>query len=237
LTIGARVVVLAQQAGSGWDVVHVVVTPAAPQTPPATGVVVSFENGILTLLLPNGTTKTFQVPAGFTPPPVGKLVTVFARVRAGAGPGEPPQVSGIQTALETRTRLEQQLQQLLGSSPDLPQTALQNRTQLLERLATRLEEHSRLQLQLLQQQCDRVCQDPAYPLKTRDQLKDHVQAVTKDQDRIRDQVEQARGAAAAGQERTPTPTPQPTGTPGGSGGPPSNGSTGGGNGAGGSGGQ
>jgi hypothetical protein len=58
-----------------------------------------------------------------------------------------------------------------------------------------------------------VCDNAAYPLETRDRLREHLQQMAQDQVRIADQVQQARNAAA-GPGPAPTP-PQPTGTPGG----------------------
>jgi hypothetical protein len=215
LVQGARVAALAQLTSAEWVAVYVGAIPASPQVTPTTGLVTGVANGVATLLLPNNAVRTFQLSGGGASPSVGELVTVFARTRAGAAPDEPPQVAAIQTALQTRSRLEQQLQQVLRSDANLPASVLQNRAQVLERLAVRLEEHSQLQFQLLRQYCDRVCENAAYPLETRDVIKAHFQRVSDEQVQVADQVRQARNAAG-GPGSTPV-TPSSSGDQGGGG--------------------
>jgi hypothetical protein len=198
IEVGSRVAVLAQQTNGELEAVYVVVRAAVPAFSAATGVVVSIENNVLTIMLPNGDTRTLQASEGMEVPPAGELVTVFARVMAGAGPDTPPQVTGLRTAAQVQARLETQLQRLMDNDPGLPPAALHARERLLSRLADGLEEHARLRLQILQGTCDRICDNQDFPVQARDQLRDQAQEAERDRDRIGDRAQQARGADPGG---------------------------------------
>ncbi|MFQ5860635.1 MAG: fibronectin type III domain-containing protein [Dehalococcoidia bacterium] len=148
-TDGARVVVQARQVNGLWEAVKVVVKPKKPPFP-LVGAVVSVDDGIVTIMRRNGTTKTVQLPPGVDAPGTGALVTAFAGPSAGEDGEEdgeaPPVVTGLMRADEVRERLGRHLGQL-ADDPDLPGQA---RGRLVADLATTLDNFSAQHIVLLE---------------------------------------------------------------------------------------
>ena len=78
LEVGARVVIHARWDGTRWVAIWVMVKPVKPRFVPVVGPVTSIdENGVITILLPNGKTKKIKGPKGDAAPEVGEVVTAF----------------------------------------------------------------------------------------------------------------------------------------------------------------
>jgi hypothetical protein len=144
-TAGARVVILAQRDGAEWAAMWVLVKPTGLRSQPVTGALVSVQDGVLTIMRRNGTTKTLKLGRGVVPPEVGEVVTGFG------GPGddgeaqdsESPQVTkGLVKAAKVRERLERFLQNLTTEDGGLPEAATRHRAQLVDDVAVILEGHA-----------------------------------------------------------------------------------------------
>jgi hypothetical protein len=189
----ARVTVLAASTDDVWEAQYVVVKPATPPVPPATGLVTEVEGDLITILLPNGATRQYRLPEGETPPAEGEMVTVFARLRTGASSEEPPEITGLQTMTQVQERLQAHLDRLAGET-DLTPDRLRIRDRIIEHISTRLEQHVTVQLQVM----ERLHQNPNVPQATKDRLQDWLQDREQVRDRIMQGVENARGEAGAG---------------------------------------
>ena len=113
---GARVVILSQRDGEEWVAVWVMVKPQKLVNRPVVGTVVGVENGVLTIVQPNGTTSTIELPEGIRAPEAGELVTLFANDTE-AGEGDTKQkrrreAKGLVKASKVRARLERFLEEL-----------------------------------------------------------------------------------------------------------------------------
>ena len=103
---GSKVAVLAQKVDDTWEAVQVIVKPTAPTFPPVVGAVVSVEDGVLQIMLPNGEIKTIQLPPQASAPGIGEVVTAFSRGTGGEDDGDgPPVVTGLVRASQVSNRL------------------------------------------------------------------------------------------------------------------------------------
>lgn len=205
LEVGANVTVLAQEVDGGLEAIYIGIKPEVPQFSSHVGAVVSIEDGVLTIVRPDGTTKVIDLHSGSEAPPLGELVTVVAQLRVRAAEDEPPVMTGLMTAVQTRTRLESSLQQLADGTGDFAPAILQDRTRLVTQLATRLEEHTRLQTQALQQVCDNVCDNPNLAIQAREQIKTALENAQRVQAEAVVKAQEAR--AKAGVPETPPVSP------------------------------
>lgn len=146
-TDGANVVVLASQDGAQWVAMWVLVKPTKPTAPPVTGAVVSVQDGVLTIMRPDGTTKTVQLGRGAASLEVGEVVTAFAGPSSTDGP---PVAKGLVKASQVRQRLEGFLQDLTTGSGDLPEAASRRRAQRVADIAATLEGHTDKHVKLLE---------------------------------------------------------------------------------------
>lgn len=150
---GANVVILAREDGDQWVAMWVLVKPTKPTAPPVTGAVVSVQDGVLTIMRPDGTTKVVQLGRGAASPKVGEVVTAFAGPSSADGvPGAdgPPVAKGLVKASEVRQRLEGFLQDLTTGSGDLPEAASNRRAQSVVDIAAILEGHADKHVKLLE---------------------------------------------------------------------------------------
>lgn len=189
----ARVTVLAVSSDDAWEAQYVVVKPVTPAVPPATGLVTGVDGNVVTILLPNGNTKQYSLGEGEAPPAEGEMITVFARMRAGASTGEPPEITGLQTMTQVQDRLQRHLDRLAGET-DLTPDRLRIRDRIIEQISTKLENHVGIQLQVI----ERLQQNPNVPQATKDRLQNWLQDKEQVRDKITQGVENARGKAGAG---------------------------------------
>ena len=113
---GARVVILSQRDGDAWVAIRVMVKPQKLVNRPVVGTVVGGENGVLSIIQPDGTTSTVELPEGAQMPETGEVITLFASDtdadEAGRQKKGPPKVKGLVKASKIRDRLEGFLQEL-----------------------------------------------------------------------------------------------------------------------------
>ena len=139
---GADVVVHAEWNGTEWVAIWVIVKPVKPTYTPIVGTAIGTEDGVTTIVLPNGKTKKIKKPKGAEDPDDGEVVTVFVEDTGEEDDGEPAQATGLVKASKIADRIESFLAKLAeddGSLPDAAVAALQRR---VSRLAAVLEQHS-----------------------------------------------------------------------------------------------
>jgi hypothetical protein len=152
-TAGARVVILARRDGDEWTAMWVLVKPAGPRAQPVTGAVVSVEDGVLTIMRRDGTTKSIKLGRGIVAPEVGEVVTGFAgSADDGDSPDSegPPVTKGLVKAAKVRERLERFLQNLTTEDGSLPEEAAGHRAQLVDDVAVILENHADQRVDILE---------------------------------------------------------------------------------------
>jgi hypothetical protein len=153
--VGAQVAVLAALTEDGsLDAVQVLVKPVAPIAPPVTGAVVRAEGGVLTIMRPDGTTKTVQLPAGVGAPALGDLVTTFAS-DGEEGEEDPARVTGLVRAEEVRNRLSGFIQDASGTEDEGEEEDLEEREQELADLIQLRDSYAAKHLEVLQGLLDR----------------------------------------------------------------------------------
>jgi hypothetical protein len=154
--VGARVVIHARWDGTQWVAIWVIVKPVKPRFVPAVGPVTGVdENGVITILLPNGKTKKIKGPKGDGAPEVGEVVTAFIddeEDEDGGGngsDGKPATARGLVKASKIADRIQAFLENLAAKGIDLPEDALEDHQQLVSDLADILEEHSAKHVSLI----------------------------------------------------------------------------------------
>ncbi|MCH7606057.1 MAG: hypothetical protein IH962_02775 [Chloroflexi bacterium] len=153
-TDGARVVILVRKIGAEeWEAIRVLVKPTKLTAPPLTGSVVSIEDGILTIMRPNGTTKTVNIGRGGPKLEIGEVVTAFAGDANGEGGQDadgPPMAKGLVKASKVRERLEGFLDKLTAEDGKKTNKGTAKRAQRVADLASILETHANKHVNLLQ---------------------------------------------------------------------------------------
>lgn len=193
LEAGARVAVLATKTVEDeWEALIVLVKPIAPTIEPVTGAVVSVVDGVITIIRPDGTTITVELPPNAVGPALGQVVTVF-RNRQQEIPGAVAPATGIMTAEQLRERLRLQIDKLLVEDPLRTQDQERIRAQLLTKLAVALETHERERLQLLQQICDQNCD--GQPVAVANAIRNQIQTVQQQKVQNDAQIAAANGKA------------------------------------------
>ena len=146
----ARVVIHAEYVDGRWVAIWVIVKPVKPTFTPIVGTAIGTEDGVTTILLPNGKTKKIKKPKGTEDPEDGEVVTVFVEDTGdgqGEGDGEgddgePAQATGLVKASKVADRIQSLLEKLAAKDAKLPQAAIDARQRLVANLAAVLEQHS-----------------------------------------------------------------------------------------------
>lgn len=124
---GARVVILSQRDGEEWVAIWVMVKPLKLVNRPVIGTVVGVENGVLSIIQPDGTTDTVELPAGAQAPDTGEVITLFANTgdadSTGRGKKARAKAKGLVKASKIRGRLEGFLQELTTDEASVPEKA------------------------------------------------------------------------------------------------------------------
>ena len=150
---GARVVVHAEWNGTEWVAIWVIVKPVKPRFTPLVGTVISTEDGVITLVLPNGKTKKVKKPKGAEDPEDGEVLTVIVE-NTGDGDGEGDadadgeeadaevaEATGLVKASKVAARIQSFLDRIASKDPKLPQAAIDARQRLVANLAAVLAQH------------------------------------------------------------------------------------------------
>ena len=194
---GSKVAVLAERHGEKWVALQVTVVPGQPINVPVQGVVVSIQDRVLTIMRPDGTTKTVQLGPQDAPPAVGDMVTAF--VAPPANRAVHPVATGLVRADEVRQRLENHLQQVSAGKVDLPDDPA-DRAQRIQFLSGLLENHATRLLQVLDEVLARVQGGAGAAIeKAREEA---AQALQRAQEAV-------QKAGIRPPVATPTPTPGP----------------------------
>lgn len=216
LEAGAQVAVLVELAPESVPrAIEIVVKPVSELNQPVTGAVADFQDGVITILRPDGTLIMVTRPANAPPFETGQVVTVFAR-RAGGPDGSPVIGSGMMTADQVRDRLRDQLRTMMDDDADRTQTQDRLRTQLLTRLAAALETHEQTRLRLLEQLKTHT---KGVPVAAQLAVQSRLQSATQAQAQVSAEVQAAiQKANELGPGGPPAGTPgqggSPTTTPG-----------------------
>ena len=146
----ARVVIHAEHVDGQWVAIWVIVKPVKPTFTPIVGTAIGTEDGVTTILLPNGKTKKIKKPKGEEDPEDGEVVTVFVEDTGdgqGEGDGEEAdgevaEATGLVKASKVAERIQSFLEKLAAKESDLPEGALNARARLVSNLAAVLERYS-----------------------------------------------------------------------------------------------
>ena len=153
--VTARVVIKTKWVNGELVVDRVLVKPVKPPLP-LVATVVDVEDGVLTLLLPNGKTKIIKGPKGADAPDVGEVVTAFVGPSQDSDGGEdgdqPPEYTGLVTASKVHDRLQRFIEKLAAKEDKLPEAALAARARLVANLAAVLEDYDSELVDLIQNQ-------------------------------------------------------------------------------------
>ena len=123
---GAKVVILSQRDGDDWLAIWVMVKPQKLVNRPVVGTVVGVENGVLSIVEPDGTTSTIELPEGAEVPEAGEVVTLFAdETEADDSDNKKKRRKGkgLVKASKVRERLEGFLQELTTDEAGVSENA------------------------------------------------------------------------------------------------------------------
>ena len=194
LEVGAQVGVLTQLVDDEWVALQVVVKPVRPTTEVVVGAVVSVETDetgarILTIVRPDGTTKTIELGPNAAVPPEGDLVTVFSDPESEED-GGPPVANGLVRAAEVRERLNGFLEDLTENG-ELPPEAAQARARQVDDLASLLETHTSWHLDILQN----LSEDEGLPEAGKDGILNAIENAQRGRDQALANAAEARANA------------------------------------------
>ncbi|MFQ6026935.1 MAG: hypothetical protein ACE5Q6_05395 [Dehalococcoidia bacterium] len=162
--LGARVVIQVRLVGEDWVAIRVLVKPRKPNLP-LTGVVLSVENGVVTITLPDGTTQTLDLPEGFEDLTAGELITAF--------PGNSGNAKGVVKAGKIRDRLEKFLDKLTQDETEPADEAeAEIQSKRVANLIRVLEKHSERQIGIMDEVLDRV---PEHAREKLERAKENVE--------------------------------------------------------------
>lgn len=134
LKIGQRIAVLAEVGDdTAYTAVRVMLIPGTPTRRHVSGVVVSVENGLMTIVNAAGDSMTIELPAGVKGGVVGDFISAAVRQSGGKHVA-----SGACTAEEMQTRLRTHLNALADFEAGNV-TGNQTRDQLMNRLGDEIE--------------------------------------------------------------------------------------------------
>lgn len=188
LEAGAKVAVLGERMPDGtWTAIQILVKPNKPTLPPATGSVVSVENGVMTLMLPNGKVKMIEIGEGQEAPGPGDVVTAFAP--EGSDGERPPKATGLVKASEVHERLKKFLDETEADGPGLSSSARSHRIETAAKLADLIEQHAAHRVQLL----EGVLGREGFPEKARTAVENALQKAKTSQSEAGSKADGVRG--------------------------------------------
>ena len=137
---GARVVIQVVLADGEWVARRVLVKPVKHNVP-IIGVVVGVHNGVITVMGPEGTSETFNLPGGAFEPSVGDVLTVFT--------GTSKKPKSVVKAKDVRKRLKKFLDDFSDDEAELTDEEVDKLDEIVERLSEILENHGATQVGLI----------------------------------------------------------------------------------------
>lgn len=221
LGMGAQVAVLID---GGGNAIQVLVKPQRPTAPPETGAVVGIQDGILTIMRPDGSTKEVRIPEGAGAPDTGEIVTTFASETDDVGPAT---ATGLVRAAEVRDRLTGFLAEATPTE-DAENGEIEQQEEELNELAQILDRYTQQHLNVL----DGLLAREDLPAEARDAFTNAKSMAERGRDEAIQRTEEAQARMSEARERQGPPTGEnggapPEGTPsGGNGTPPSGGPSG-----------
>lgn len=136
VTAGKRVAVLAVVSDNDtYTAYRVMLIPSKPTRRHLGGVIVSVEDGIMTIQNAKGETMTVELPEGVKGGVVGEFIS--AAVRQNTGKANPV-AEGIRTTAEIQARLQAHLDKV-ASMPATTQAEIQKREKAMNKLEKKLE--------------------------------------------------------------------------------------------------
>ena len=150
---GAEIVILSRQDEDGNEAIFVLVKPKRPTFTALVGTVLGTEDGVTTIVLPNGKSKKIKKPEGEEDPEDGEVVTVFIDESGdgeGTGDDEPAEVTGLVRASMIADRIQSFLEKLAAKDASLPQAVIDARQRLVTNLAAVLDKHSAQQVSIIE---------------------------------------------------------------------------------------
>lgn len=153
-TNGARVVILSQRDGEDWVAIWVMVKPQKLVNRPVVGTVVGVENGVLSIIQPDGTTSTVELPDGAQAPETGEVITLFTGGEdVDATGGEikgPPKVKGLVKASKIKEKLQKFLQDASEGKGETLGEGERGQPQLVTDVAAVLQQHDARHVAILE---------------------------------------------------------------------------------------
>jgi len=136
IEVGDRLAILATVGEDGsYTATRVMTVPSVATRQHISGVVVSIENKVMTVMNAAGETMTIELPEGVKGGVVGDFISTSVRKSSG---GENPVATGTQTAAEVQTRLQTQLNAVAGQQV-ATQAEVQTREQTMAKLGEKIE--------------------------------------------------------------------------------------------------
>jgi hypothetical protein len=136
IELGDRLAILATVGDDGgYTATRVMTVPSFATRQHVSGIVVSVENKVMTVMNAAGETMTIELPEGVKGGVVGEFISTSVRK---ASSGEKPVATGTQTAAEVQTRLQTQLNAVAGQQV-ATQAEVQTREQTMTKLGEKLE--------------------------------------------------------------------------------------------------
>ncbi|MFC1962869.1 hypothetical protein ACFLWB_02600 [Chloroflexota bacterium] len=137
IKVGDRLAILAAVGENGsYTATRVMTVPSVATRQHVSGVVVSVENRVMTVMNAAGETMTVELPEGVKGGVVGDFISTSVRKSSG---GEKPVATGTQTAAEVQTRLHTQLNAVAGDEQVATQAEVQTRQQTMTKLGEKIK--------------------------------------------------------------------------------------------------
>jgi len=136
IEVGERLAILATVGDDGgYTAARVMMVPSVATRQHLSGIVVSVENQVMTVINAAGETMTIELPDGVKGGVVGEFISTSVRKSSS---GEKPVATDTQTAAEVQTRLQTHLNAIAGQQV-ATQAEVQTRSQTMTKLGEQIE--------------------------------------------------------------------------------------------------
>ncbi len=211
--VGERLAILAivEEDGS-YTATRVMIVPKVATRQHISGVVISVENKVMTVMNAAGETMTIELPEGVKGGVVGEFISTSVRKSSN---GENPLATGAQTAVEVQTRLQNQLNAVAGQQV-ATQAEVQTREQIMTKLGEKIEGLVLRNKGVLEQVMAKAPESAKAGIQAA--IHNCEQRMEQAQQAIQDVQRTAEGTQQSTQSRQSTTTPGSSTTPSGQGG-------------------